>query len=49
MNEEMTFRHWLLVVFGLGVLLFALALQGGAFGPSDLELRIRASEPIKLP
>ena len=29
-------------------LVIALAIQGGAFGPSDLEMRVRASEPFNL-
>lgn len=49
MNESMTTRDWLLLAIGLAAILFGVAVAGGAFGPSDLELRIRASEPIKLP
>ena len=29
-------------------LVIALALCGGACGPSDLEMRVRASEPFNL-
>jgi hypothetical protein len=45
----LTFRDWLLLAIGFAAILFGVAVSGGAFGPSDLELRIRASEPVRLP
>jgi hypothetical protein len=44
---NMTPREFLLLALGLAAILFGIAVAGGAFGPSDLEMRIRASEPIK--
>jgi hypothetical protein len=32
----------------LALLGLALAICGGACGPSDLEMRVRASEPLNL-
>jgi hypothetical protein len=32
----------------LALLGFAIAICGGAWGPSDLEMRVRASEPVNL-
>ena len=49
MNDSMTPREFLLLTLGLAAILFGVAVAGGAFGLSDLELRVRASEPIKLP
>jgi hypothetical protein len=50
MNEQIQLRDWLLLAVGLAAVLFGIAVTSGTFGgPSDIELRIRASEPIKLP
>jgi membrane protein required for beta-lactamase induction len=46
--EPITLRTYALVLFGLALLALALAICGGAWGPSDLELRVRASEPFNL-
>ena len=47
MNEEITMKTYALLLAMLALLILALAIQGGAWGPSDLELRVRASEPFK--
>ncbi len=47
-EEPITWKTYALAIFALALLLLALAIQGGAWGPSDLEMRVRASEPIKL-
>lgn len=44
----MTARDLCLAVVLVACLVFALAICGGACGPSDLEMRVRASEPINL-
>ena len=44
----MTIRNLCLAVALVACLVIALALCGGACGPSDLEMRVRASEPFKL-
>ena len=46
--EQITWKTCALAIFGLALLVLALAIQGGVWGPSDLELRIRASEPFNL-
>lgn len=46
--EQITWKTYALVLFALALLALALAIQGGAWGLSDLELRIRASEPFNL-
>ena len=46
--EQITWKTYALILFGLALLVLALAIQGGAWGPSDLELRVRASEPFKI-
>lgn len=43
MNEEITWKTYALCLFGIALLLLALAIQGGAWGPSDLELFKRAA------
>ena len=48
MNKEITLKTYALAIFGLALLLLALAIQGGAWGPSDLELFQRAAEPFNL-
>ena len=44
----MTARDLFLALALVICLAIALALCGGAWGPSDLEMRVRASEPFKL-
>jgi hypothetical protein len=46
MNESMTIRHWLLLALGLAAILLGIAISGGAFGPSDLEVFIQTSKPL---
>ena len=48
MTEQITWKTCALVLFGLALLVLALAIQGGAWGPSDLELFQRAAEPFNL-
>lgn len=43
MKEEITLRTHMLVIAALALLVLALAIQGGAWGPSDLELFKRAA------
>lgn len=43
MNEEITWKTHMLVIAALALLILALAIQGGAWGPSDLELFKRAA------
>ena len=43
MNEEITLKTHALVIAALALLVLALAIQGGAWGPSDLELFKRAA------
>ena len=44
----MTIRDIFLASVLIVCLVIAIALCGGAWGASDLEMRIRASEPINL-
>ena len=44
----MTARDLCLALALVALLAIALALCGGAWGPSDLEMRVRASEPFNL-
>ena len=44
----MTIRDTFLALALGACLVAAVALCGGACGPSDLEMRVRASEPINL-
>ena len=44
----MTARDLFLAIALAACLVLALAIQGGAWGPSDIEMRVRASEPINL-
>ena len=46
--EPITWKTYALIFFGLALLVLALAIQGGACGTSDLEMRVRASEPFNL-
>ena len=48
MNEEITIKTYALGVALLALLILGLAIQGGACGPSDLELFQRAAEPFNL-
>ena len=43
MNEEITLQTYALALAMLALLVLALAIQGGAWGPSDLELFKRAA------
>ena len=43
MNEEITLKTYVLAIAMLALLVLALAIQGGAWGPSDLELFKRAA------
>ena len=44
----MNIRDLCLAFVLVACLVFALALCGGVWGPSDLEMRVRASEPFNL-
>lgn len=48
MNEEITWKTWGLALALLATLALGLAVCGGAWGPSDLELFKRAAEPFKF-
>ena len=43
MNEEITLKTYALAIALLALLILGLAIQGGAWGPSDLELFKRAA------
>ena len=43
MKEEITLQTYVLALAALALLVLALAIQGGAWGPSDLELFKRAA------
>lgn len=43
MNEEITLKTWGLALVLLATLVLGIAIQGGAWGPSDLELFKRAA------
>ena len=43
MKEEITWKTYALLLAMLALLALALAIQGGAWGPSDLELFKRAA------
>lgn len=43
MNEEITWETYALGIALLALIILALAIQGGAWGPSDLELFKRAA------
>jgi hypothetical protein len=45
-EEPITWKTYALAL--VACLVLGIAIQGGAWGPSDLELRVRASEPFKL-
>lgn len=47
-EEPITLKTWGLALVLLATLVIGIAIQGGAWGPSDLEMRVRASEPFKL-
>lgn len=46
--EPITLKTWVLALVLLATLVLGIAICGGAWGPSDLEMRVRASEPFKL-
>ena len=46
--EPITWKTYALALALVALIALALAIQGGAWGASDLEMRVRASEPIKL-
>lgn len=48
MNEEITWKTYALALVLLAAIALGLAIAGGAWGPSDLELFQRAAEPFKL-
>jgi len=48
MSEQITLKTWGLALVLLATFALGVAICGGAWGPSDLEMRVRASEPIKL-
>lgn len=43
MSEEITWKTYALALALLALLTLGIAIQGGAFGPSDLELFKRAA------
>lgn len=45
MREPITWKTYAMAVIALAVFALAIALQGGKFGPSDLELYRMAAEP----
>lgn len=45
MNEPITWKTYAMALFALAVFALAIALQGGKFGHSDLELYRMAAEP----
>lgn len=47
-EEPITLKTWFLALFLLAVLVLGIAICGGAWGASDLEMRVRASEPLTL-
>ena len=44
----MTARDLFLAIILIVCLVIGIAICGGAWGPSDLEMRVRASEPLTL-
>ena len=48
MSEQITWKTYALIAAALALLVLALAIQGGAWGPSDLEMFQRAAEPLTL-
>lgn len=48
MNEEITLKTYALALVLLATLILGIAICGGAWGSSDLEMRVRASEPLTL-
>lgn len=47
-DEPITWKTWALALVLLATLVLGIAIQGGAFGPSDLEMFQRAAEPFNL-
>jgi hypothetical protein len=46
--EPITWKTWGLALVLLATLVLGIAICGGSWGPSDLEMRVRASEPLNL-
>jgi hypothetical protein len=46
--EPITWKTYALALVLLATLVLGIAIQGGACGPSDLELFQRAAEPFNL-
>jgi hypothetical protein len=44
MKEPITWKTYAMALFALAVFALAIAIQGGKFGPSDLELYRMAAE-----
>jgi hypothetical protein len=47
MNEPITWKTYAMTFLLVALVALGLALQGGKFGPSDLELYKMAAEPWK--
>ena len=47
-EEPITLKTWVLALVLLATLCLGIAICGGAWGPSDLELFQRAAEPFNL-
>lgn len=47
-EEPITWKTWGLALVGLAIITLGIAIQGGAWGPSDLEMFQRTSEPFNL-
>ncbi|MFN5833422.1 MAG: hypothetical protein ACK459_06770 [Akkermansiaceae bacterium] len=45
MKEPITWKNYAMAVLLVALVALGLALQGGKFGPSDLELYRMAAEP----
>jgi len=45
MKERITWKTYAMAALALTVFALAIAIQGGKFGPSDLELYRMAAEP----
>lgn len=45
MNEQITWKTYAMAVLLVALVALGIALQGGKFGPSDLELYRMAAEP----
>lgn len=47
-EEPITWKTYALALVLLATVALGLAIQGGAFGPSDLEIFQQTAEPFKL-